>query len=173
MSMKIKVTPSVLEEWTTVEIASWEDHGSPDEGHAFCILSRYKSIIDIRSTKEAALLIKSAYFQGDATGLDPTLVSTHQAIGRIGDRLIEVFGFRYADGQFRYTKTGAVMPDPTKEEEAKPAGKPPEYMSPSLMEERYSREQLKRMAREKGLSTAGSKRDIINRLPLLRDSNEQ
>lgn len=167
MSMKIKVTPSVLEEWRLSERASWEDHGSPEEGHAYNILSRHKSIIDIRSTKEAALLIKSADFQGDVSGLDPELVRTRQAIGRIGGKLSAVYGFYYSYPGFRSTKTGEVIPDPTKEEEAKliePPVKWPPTMSLTEAESRFSLKQIQEMARSFGLSPTGDKRHLIRQL---------
>ena len=89
--MKLSVTPSVLEEWRTSEIASWEDAKMPEEGHAFTILSRHKTLIEIQSLQEVALLIKSANFQGDTCGICDDLVKSHQAIQRIGDRLIEAY----------------------------------------------------------------------------------
>lgn len=87
--MRIKVTPSVLEEWQTEERASWEDAHCPAEGHAFNILCRHKSILEIQSPQEAMLLIKEADYFGDTCGLDPTLIKSHQAIGRIGDKIKE------------------------------------------------------------------------------------
>lgn len=113
MTMQLKVTPSVLEEWYLSERASWEDADQPEEGHVYNILSRHKTLIAVRSTKEAALLIKSAYFIGDSTGIDPELVRTRDAIGRIGDKLIEAYGFYYSYPNFK-SKTGEVIPDPTK-----------------------------------------------------------
>jgi hypothetical protein len=152
--MKFKVTPSVLEEWQTAERASWEDANSPEEGHVYNVLCRHKTLIDVRSTKEAALLIKSADFIGDATGIDPELVSKRRAIDRIGDKLIEAYGFYYSYPNFK-SKTGEVIPDPT-EGDAEPEG-----VTISDIESFYPRKELERMARGAGISPAGkSKREL-------------
>lgn len=168
--MKLNVTPSVLEEWVASEIGSWIDARYPEEGHVYNILSRYKSLIEIRSTKEAALLIKSAHYQGDTTGLDPALVSKRRAIGSIGDKLIEAYGFYYGYPSFKSIKTGEAIPDPTKENEDKtihelPIDKPLSGTTTVLeAESRYSVIELQRMASEAGISPAGSKRHLCQEL---------
>lgn len=156
--MKLKVTPSVLEEWVAAEIASWEDAKKPKEGHAFNILTRHKTLIEIRTLKEAALLIKSAHYIGDTTGIDPSLESKRRAIGRIEDKLIEAYGIYYSYPHFK-SKTGEVIPDPTENEPQEAV-----EMDRKRMEESYSLEHIKQMARDRGLPTIGTKREIIARI---------
>lgn len=88
---QFRVTPSVLDEWMISEIGSWEDAHCPQDGHVYNILSRHKSVLEVRSLKEAALLIKSADYQGDTCGICDDLVRSHQAIGRIGKNLIDAY----------------------------------------------------------------------------------
>jgi len=108
-TQKIRMTPNVLQFWYLAEQASWEDASSPQEGHVYNILARHNNILEIRSLDEAMLLIKSAYWQGDTSGETQENVRTKQAIGRIGDRLIEMYGVDYRYPLFRSTKTGEII----------------------------------------------------------------
>lgn len=93
-----RVTPTVLEEWVCSENASWEDHGTPDDGHVYCVLTRAKTVIKVENDEEAEWLVHSAYFQGDALGIDSDLVKRREAIDRLGRRIACDFGIAYEGG---------------------------------------------------------------------------
>jgi len=93
-----QITPSVLAEWQMSEHGSYEDHGSPDANHVYCILTRAKSRLKVEDEIEAAWLVHSAFYQGDTTGLDLELVRTRAAIGRIGQRIAEDYGIMFTGG---------------------------------------------------------------------------
>ena len=92
------ITKSVLEEWQSCETGSWEDHNRPVEGHIFCVLTRAKTRLKVDTNEEAAWLVHSAYYQGDTVGLDPGLVRTRAAIGRIGERIADDFNIPFTKG---------------------------------------------------------------------------
>jgi len=92
------ITPSVLTEWQMAECGSWEDHGQPDADHVYCILHRAKTRIQIHNRDEAAWLIHSAYFQGDTCGLEPTMIRSRAAIGRLGEQIAADFGIKFTGG---------------------------------------------------------------------------
>ena len=94
------ITKSVLEEWQAAEVGSWEDHHYPVEKHVYCILTRVKTRLQIKNEKEAAWLIHSAYYQGDTCGLDPTLIRSRAAIGRMGKKIAEDFGLPFEAGEW-------------------------------------------------------------------------
>lgn len=93
-----KITPSVLAEWQMAETGSYEDHGRPDASHVYCILTRSKSRLKIESEIKAAWLVHSAFYQGDISGLDPELVRTRAAIGRIGRQIAADYEIEFTGG---------------------------------------------------------------------------
>lgn len=81
----VLTTPSVLEEWKAKEYGSWEDHGCPEKGHIYPILTRYTTRIRWQDTEELALLVKSAEYHRNAW--DPEEASWMNAMQRIYRRL--------------------------------------------------------------------------------------
>lgn len=60
--MRIKISPAAKYEWSCKEEGSWEDHGRPEQGHVFCLLTNHKTDILIHNKGEFEILIISARY---------------------------------------------------------------------------------------------------------------
>lgn len=58
--IKIKASRNTIEEWQLCEEGRWEDEGRPCSGHAYNILNRHKTVIEVRDERERDELIDSA-----------------------------------------------------------------------------------------------------------------
>ena len=81
-SRRLRSSASLIDRWTQIEYAAWEDSGCPDGesavdfsrvyGFACAILMRHKTVIEIRTPDEARALLASVDYWGEPGANDPT-----------------------------------------------------------------------------------------------------
>jgi len=95
--IKIKASANVIAYWQNSEQGSFEELGtswgdpdpSPENPHVWTILTRHRTVIEIRNDSEALTLCESADWQGEGGRWDFDL-ATRRAIDRVADKILEL-----------------------------------------------------------------------------------